>query len=98
MSNYTLGLDLAWQIAAAEATHAQHEFIEPEHLFIGLCKLEDFAAPAQLRKLELSEPAVAALKAEIEILTGQLHAQAELARAWAQLNFLLPDSLLKAKP
>jgi len=43
-------------------------------------------------------PVLDARKAEIEILTGQLHAQAELARAWAQLNFLLPDSLLKAKP
>jgi len=70
MSDHTLGLTLAWQIAAHETAHAQHEFIEPEYLFIGLCKLEYFAAVRRLRRLELGESEIASLKAEIESLLG----------------------------
>lgn len=41
----------AWDIAASEASHARSANIEPEHLFIGLCKLEDFATVASLREI-----------------------------------------------
>jgi hypothetical protein len=37
--NISLGLDFAWQAAAGEVTLGRHQFIEPEHLFIGVCKL-----------------------------------------------------------
>ena len=40
MPDLSIGLDIAWQIAAIEASGARWEFIEPEHLFIGLCSLE----------------------------------------------------------
>jgi hypothetical protein len=43
MPTISLGLDFAWQIAAGEAAHRQYEFIKPEHLFIGVCKLGNFA-------------------------------------------------------
>ena len=33
MSDHTLGLTLAWQIAANETAHTQPEFIEPEYLW-----------------------------------------------------------------
>ena len=70
MDDHTLGLILTWQIAAAEAEMGQHEFIDPEHLFIGLCKLEHFAAPMVLRELDFSDANVALVKAEIETLLG----------------------------
>ena len=31
---------LAWQLAAQEAAAAHFEFIEPEHILIGICSLE----------------------------------------------------------
>lgn len=48
MTNLSMPLLLAWDIAANEAAHARSKLIEPEHLFIGLCKLEDFASTAAL--------------------------------------------------
>ena len=30
---------LAWQVAAQEAAATKFEFIEPEHLLIGICSL-----------------------------------------------------------
>jgi ATP-dependent Clp protease ATP-binding subunit ClpC len=65
MPSISIGLDLAWQIAAAEATGTHHEFIEPEHLFIGLCKVGCLAGQ-DWRKLQLPENQVAALKAEAD--------------------------------
>ena len=46
MPDASIGLALAWHILAAdEAGTARHEFIEPEHLFIGLCGLEKVLVP-----------------------------------------------------
>ena len=39
MPAFSIGLDYAWQTAANEAVRTRHEFIEPEHLFVGVCKL-----------------------------------------------------------
>jgi len=36
----SVGANLAWQIAAAEAGAASHQYIEKEHIFIGICSLE----------------------------------------------------------
>jgi outer membrane protein, heavy metal efflux system len=43
-------------------------------------------------------PVIDARKAEIDTQLSQLQAEQELARAWAQLNFLFPDSTAKANP
>jgi ATP-dependent Clp protease ATP-binding subunit ClpC len=40
MSRLSGPASLAWQIAAQEAAEAQHQFIEPEHLFVGILSLE----------------------------------------------------------
>ena len=40
MKKLSLGATLAWQIAAQEAAASRHQFIEPEHLLIGICSLE----------------------------------------------------------
>ncbi len=63
-------LSLALQIAAVEAADTRYEFIEPEHLFVGLCKLEGFANTNRLRALGVPEPQVEILAAEIDLLMG----------------------------
>lgn len=40
MKPLSVGLTVAWQIAADEAGAARHQFIEKEHVFIGICSLE----------------------------------------------------------
>jgi ATP-dependent Clp protease ATP-binding subunit ClpC len=40
MVDLSPGANLAWQIAAMEAGAARFQFIETEHLFIGICRLE----------------------------------------------------------
>ncbi len=70
MNDRTPGLDLAWRIAASETAHAQLEFIEPEYLFVGLCKMGDFAAARRLRRLKLAESEIASVQTEIEALLG----------------------------
>jgi hypothetical protein len=39
MAKISVGLELAWRSAVAEAMHGGHELIDPEHLFIGVCKI-----------------------------------------------------------
>ncbi|MEW6663587.1 MAG: AAA family ATPase [Thermodesulfobacteriota bacterium] len=68
MSEMSPSLGLAWLIAALEAGMAGHELIEPEFLFIGLCKLEDIATPSHLRKLQIAEADIPTAKAEVEAL------------------------------
>jgi len=40
MTNLSISANIAWQIAAHEAAAAKFQFIEKEHLFIGICSLE----------------------------------------------------------
>ena len=40
MKNLSIGANISWQIAAHEAAAAKFQFIEKEHLFIGICSLE----------------------------------------------------------
>ncbi len=46
----TVGLNVAWQIAAQEASVAGYQYIEKEHMFIGLCSLGKVATYAQERE------------------------------------------------
>jgi len=70
MPSISIGLDFAWQIAAGEAAHGRHEFIEPEHLFIGVCKLGKLAQVEDWSKFELPPGAAASLKAEGDAITA----------------------------
>jgi len=40
MNTLSVGANLAWQIAAMEAGAAKFQFIETEHIFMGICSLE----------------------------------------------------------
>jgi len=64
MSDLSLGVEFAWRIAAGEAAEARHEFIEPEHLFIGLCSLEKLLHPQLVGQLDIPEAALSSLRAE----------------------------------
>ncbi len=70
MLKFTPVLSLVWQIGALEAVSSNYEFIEPEHFFIGLCKLEGFANVTRLRALGVPESQVDSVEAEIDLLMG----------------------------
>lgn len=65
---FTPALDLVWHIAASEADYANYEYIEPAHLFIGLCKLEAFLMPEELEKLGTSTDVAHLITLEVETL------------------------------
>lgn len=66
--NISVGLNLAWVLAAIEASVAGHELIEPEYLFIGLCKLEDMATPTRLQKMGIPDDQIGPAQTEITAL------------------------------
>lgn len=68
MPDASIGLVLTRDIAEFEAGIAQHELIEPGHLFIGLCSLEKVLLPEVQRQLRLPDEAAQALRAECETL------------------------------
>ena len=64
MPGISIGVQVAYEVALTEALYGQHEFVEPEHFFIGICKVggmaEDFdwersQMPAALEKSFRSE-------------------------------------------
>src|SRR3990170_3265517 len=40
MPTLSIGANIVWQIAAGEASDARFQFIEAEHIFIGICSIE----------------------------------------------------------
>jgi ATP-dependent Clp protease ATP-binding subunit ClpC len=70
MPNISIGLDFAWQIATLEAVHSSHRFIEPEHLFIGICKLGNLRQIDAWGEFQLPNNLTEALKAEAEAVTA----------------------------
>ncbi len=69
MPNISVGLEFAWQVAAGEAAYGRHEFIEPEHLFIGVCKFGDLAKD-DWNRVKLPENLVEFLEAEAEFVAA----------------------------
>ena len=60
MATLSYSANLAWQFSAREAAAAQSEFIEPEHVLIGILNLEKISAQDE----ELSPSALQSLLAE----------------------------------
>ena len=60
----SIGLEIACQIAAGEAAQTEHEFVEPEHLFISICKLGYFTRDEDLCDIQLENDGAASLKVE----------------------------------
>ena len=70
MPDSSIGLDYAWRTAANEAARTRCEFIEPEHLFIGVCKLGNLLSLTDWNDIEIPREAAAALKAEAEAVVA----------------------------
>jgi ATP-dependent Clp protease ATP-binding subunit ClpC len=70
MPDFSIGLDYAWQTAAKEATGTRHEFIEPEHLFVGVCKLGNLLSLHDWSDVGISRDAAAVMKAEVEAVAA----------------------------
>ena len=52
MKDLSIGARMAWRISAIEAAIAKHQFIEKEHILIGICSLEKILA-SQSEKFKL---------------------------------------------
>jgi ATP-dependent Clp protease ATP-binding subunit ClpA len=59
------GTTVIWQIAAGEAADARHEFIEPEHIFIGTCKAGDLPAPELFHRLGIKPADMEKIRIEL---------------------------------
>jgi ATP-dependent Clp protease ATP-binding subunit ClpC len=66
MPEFSFGVDYAWQAAASEANYTQYEFIEPEHLFVGICKIGSLLHLKDWDDRKISHNAAAILKIEAE--------------------------------
>ncbi len=83
MPDLSIGLEFVWQIAATEAAAARREFIEPAHLFIGLCSLEKALHSEQQKQTGIPADALAGLEAEwaaLKSLFTQFHLDATALR------------------
>jgi ATP-dependent Clp protease ATP-binding subunit ClpC len=69
MPDLSPGVQVAWQIAGAEALQLRHELIEPLHLLIGLCGIEKLLRPEAQQELKLSSELLAALRAEWDAIS-----------------------------
>ena len=70
MPDFSIGLDYAWRTAANEVTGTRHEFIEPEHLFIGVCKLGNLLSLNDWNNIGISPDAAAVMKLEAEAVAA----------------------------
>jgi adenylate cyclase len=77
MQGMSVSLGVVEAIAAMEAAHGQHKFIEPVHLLIGVCKFSNLVELGDWRGLEISDNLAAALKAEAGAIVS-LYAQFQI--------------------
>lgn len=66
MSDLSPGVQLSWQFAADEAASRGHEFIDPEHLLIGVCKLGNLVDGTDWSKVDLPADQKNLLRADAE--------------------------------
>jgi ATP-dependent Clp protease ATP-binding subunit ClpC len=71
MKEFSVGVSLAWQIAAAEAIKTQYQYIEKEHLLIGIFSLGKTLKLAQ--KIELNDKDQQVVQTEYNVIEEVLH-------------------------
>src|SRR3989337_1589418 len=74
MPTLSIAANIAWQIAAAEASAARFQFIEAEHILIGICSLEK-ALMLSPEDLGLNPNTIKSLQAEYDVLKDLLGQQ-----------------------
>jgi len=73
MTELSFSANLAWQLAAQEAAAARSEFIEPEHILIGICSLEkiliqaDELEPSARQSLQVEQDAIEDILRDFEL-------------------------------
>lgn len=67
MPTLSIGANIAWQIAAGEASDARFQFIEAEHIFIGICSIEKLLM-LSTEDSGLNPRAIKSLQAEHDVL------------------------------
>ena len=66
-------LIFVWEIAASEAAALRSAQIEPEHFFIGLCRLDDFGFATRLTEIGYDAAIAEAMQPEIRGLISKLY-------------------------
>jgi ATP-dependent Clp protease ATP-binding subunit ClpC len=80
LKNVSIGLNIAWQIAAVEASGALHEYLKKEHMLIGICSLEKASLPGSkqnftydvLRAMETEGDAIKNVLSSFELSSQEL--------------------------
>src|SRR5438045_485540 len=66
---WSIGAAVAWQVAATEAMRGGHDAVEPLHVFIGICSLENVLLGEIQRDFGISKNAASSLRAECDALS-----------------------------
>lgn len=66
MHGLSLGMKWVCDFAAAEAFYGKFELIEPEHLFVGICKVGNLAEDIDWQRSNLPPAVETALRSEID--------------------------------
>jgi hypothetical protein len=74
MANLSFSVEFVWQYAGNEALRCGSEYIEPEHLLIGICSLEDLFSTDLAYRMKLSSFSLAGIRAEWQELLNLLTA------------------------
>jgi len=83
MPDLSEGVQAAWQTAAAEVVELRHELLEPLHLFIGICNIEELLSAEAQEKLQMAPGAAEMLRSEWNTLSP-LFARIRLSPATLQ--------------
>jgi ATP-dependent Clp protease ATP-binding subunit ClpC len=67
MPKFSVGVELAWSVAANEAVRAGYQYVEREHVLIGLCSLEKFP-PSNTTNPNLNADALQRLSEETAVV------------------------------
>lgn len=68
MQDVSIGVGWAWRLAARVAAETGWEHIEPPHICIGLCSLDQVLRPQVLTHMRLTEEEIAALRVERDLM------------------------------
>ena len=72
MQDVSIGVGWAWRLAARVAAETGWEHIEPPHICIGLCSLDQVLRPQVLTHMRLTEEEIAALRVERDLMRDLL--------------------------
>lgn len=64
MANLSFSVEFVWQYAGNEALRSGSEYIEPEHLLIGICSVEDLFSTDLAYRMKLSSFSLAGIRVE----------------------------------